>query len=226
MKKNMLAILMMLLPLTSMAQSNWEAPKEKKAVTVTKTKKEKKAKKETNTIKDADKPYLAGAVPEKDGEVVFSREINTNGMSAQQAYDLVYSKIEQLAEGENQTERSRIALLNKEQHSIAATFSEWLVFSDKFLELDRSKFNYMLVADCKEGKVNITISRLAYIYGNEENEARYTAEGLITDKLMLAKGGTKLKRINRKFRIATVDRMNEVLNSIQETFVSKTSTTE
>ena len=46
MKKNMLAILMMLLPLASMAQSNWEAPKEKKAVTVTKTKKEKKAKKE------------------------------------------------------------------------------------------------------------------------------------------------------------------------------------
>ncbi len=221
MKKKFLAILMILSPLVSMAQNNWVIPEAKKPAKTEKTVKTKNV----SNKNERDLPYLAGAVPEKDGEVVFSREIDTNGMTAEQAFDAVYNKLEQLTTGEKQTERSKIAIFNKEQHSIVATFYEWLVFSDKLLVLDRALFNYMLVADCSNGKVNITISRLAYEYGTDGDKERFDAEGLITDRLMIAKDGKKLKKVNRKFRVGTVDRMNEVLDSIQSVFGGNANTT-
>lgn len=221
MKHKTLALLLAFLPLAAMAQSNWEIPEAKKPATKISKKTEL-----ANAVKEADKPYLAGAVPEEDGKVVFSEEINTGNMTAAQAYDLAYKKIEQLAEGENQTQKSKIALFNKEEHSIVATFGEWLVFTDKMLVLDRTMFNYLMVVNCSDGKVNVKISRLTYEYSNGNNGTDFFyAEELITDKRMIAKDGTKLKRMNRKFRIATVDRMREVLDAMKQTFSADANTT-
>lgn len=147
-------------------------------------------------------------------------------MSGKQAFDIVYKELEKLAGEENQTNRSKIAMYNEGKDSIVATFCEWLVFRNKLLELDRSLFSYLLVANCGNGKVEVTISRLIYEYGVENDKERYVAEDFITDNKMLAKDGKKLKRVNRKFRVATVDRMNEVLDSIEKTFSGKTNVTE
>lgn len=218
MKKKTLAMLLMLMPLAAMAQSNWEIPETKKS-DVKVSKKVEKA----NETKEADKAYLAGAVPEEDGKVVFSSEISTGSMSAQEAFDIAYKKIEQLTGEKNQTQKSRISLINKDEHSIVAAFGEWLVFTNHAFVLDRTLFNYLMVVNCSDGKVNVKISRLAYEYSNgHDGTDLFYAEDLITDKLMLAKNGKKLKRINRKFRVATVDRMREVLNSLQQAFSEST----
>ncbi len=222
MKSNLLAILLMMSPLVSMAQNNWVMPQTNKPEeTASKVKKAK-----DNDKKDKDLPYLAGAVPEKDGKVVFSRTFDTNGMPGKQAFDIVYKELENLASGENQTNKSKIAMYNEGKDSIVATFCEWLVFSDKLLVLDRSLFSYLLVANCEDGKVEVTLSRLIYEYGVENDKERFVAEDFITDNKMLAKGGKKLKRVNRKFRVATVDRMNEVLDSIEKAFPGKKNITE
>ena len=208
--------------MVSMAQNSWVTPQAKKSTET--VKKAKKVKEKVENDKDA--PYLAGAVPEKDGKVVFSRTIDTKGMTDKQAFDIVYKELERLTEGKNQTDRSKIAIYNAEQDSIIATFCEWLVFADKFLVLDRSQFSYLLIANCKNGKVNVEMSRLVYDYGTDKDRERYVAEKLITDKQMLAKGGKKLKKTNRKFRVATVDRMNEVLDSIENALSGKANITE
>ncbi len=215
-------IFMLLSPMFSMAQNNWVMPQTNKPAET--TSKVKKAKDNDKVNKDL--PYLAGAVPEQDGKVVFSRTIDTNGLSGEQAFDIVYKELEKLAGGENQTNRSKIAMYNEGKDSIVATFCEWLVFRNKLLELDRSLFSYLLVANCNNGKVEVTISRLIYEYGVENDKERYVAEDFITDNKMLAKDGKKLKRVNRKFRVATVDRMNEVLDSIEKAFPGKTNVTE
>lgn len=211
----------MLLPLATMAQSNWEIPEAKKP----EAKISKKAEKEKE-IKEADMPYLAGAVPEEDSKVVFSCDINTSGTSAAEAFDIAYKKIEQLTEEENQTQKSRIVLINREEHSIVATFGEWLTFTNNAFMLDRTMFNYMMVVNCSDDKINVNISRLTYEYSNGKGDTDFIyAEKLITDKLMIAKDGTKLKRMNRKFRVATVDRMREIINIMKLAFSDKTNTT-
>ncbi len=209
----------MLTPLAVMAQSNWEIPEAKKTEETKVSKKTEKA----NEIKEADKPYLAGAVPEEDGKVVFSREISTGNMSAQEAFDTAYKEIEQLTGGENQTQKSRISLIDKNEHSIVANFGEWLVFTNHAFVLDRALLNYLMVVNCSDGKVNVKISRLTYEYSNGHNGSDlFYAEDLITDKLMVSKNGTKLKRINRKFRVGTVDRMREVLDTLQQSLSDTT----
>ncbi len=229
--KKLTIIISLLMPTAMMAQSNWELPQEmQQAYEQQKEKKaDKKAEKEkkkavttevingkTYTIKIADKPYLKGAVPEKEGKVVFVADIETKGQTAKEVYDKVYQAMAELAKDKNQTGRSKVALINKEELSIVGTYEEWLVFSDKILELDRTRLSYIIVATCKEGSVNVSIERLSYEYGEDERKEYMTAEQTITDRLMLANDGTKLKKRNSKFRKATVDRMREILSDFRK----------
>ncbi len=229
--KKLTIIISLLMPTAMMAQSNWELPQEmQQAYEQQKDKKnDKKAEKnkkkavttevidgKTYTIKIADKPYLKGAVPEKEGKVVFSADIETKGMTAQEAYNKAYQAMATLAKDQNQTGQSKVALVNKEELTIVGTYEEWLVFSDKIFELDRTRFSYIIIATSKEGSVSVSIERLSYEYGEDERKEHMTAEQVITDRLMLSNNGTKLKKPNRKFRKATVDRMREILSDFRK----------
>ena len=163
---------------------------------------------------DEDSKYLAGAVPEVDGNVVFSLNQEVPGMTANEIYNKLYSAISAITTDANQ-KNSRIALVNKEKHVIAAKCTEWLVFSNGFMSLDRTELTYTIIAECYDNKANITISRINYNY----EEGRVTgfkdsAEKLISDKASINSKG-KLNRLNAKFRIKTIDRMNEILNNIK-----------
>ena len=80
---------------------------------------------------DLAKQYLAGAVPEVNGEVIFSLNEDIPGMKAGDIYNRLYSAISAITADANQ-KNSRIALVNKEKHVIAAKCIEWLVFSNSF----------------------------------------------------------------------------------------------
>lgn len=179
----------------------------------------------TNTIVKEDNPednpkYLAGAVPEDNGNVVFSLNEDLPGMDASEIYDKLYSAISSITTDANQT-NSRIALVNKEKHIIAAKCIEWLVFSNNFLSLDRTEFSYTIIAECDNNKAKVTISRINYNY----EQGRVTgfkdsAEKLISDKESINSKG-KMNRLNAKFRIKTVDRVNEIFNNIKLTLEQK-----
>ena len=86
--------------------------------------------------------------------------------------------------------------MNEAEHTIAARYEEWLVFSQNILSLDRTKFNYTIVAKCNNGILDLTLSRINYSY--EENRPsgfKANAEELISDKASLNKNGTKLQRM-------------------------------
>ncbi len=217
-------------PMAAAAQNNWELPSGNGQTSQQNTVKESKKQKDntkdgtstevidgvTYVIKDADRPYLAGAVPESDGNVVFSADIETAGMNAGEAYDKAYKYMENVAAGEQQTEKSKIAIVDQEQHSIIGTYAETLVFSKKLLELDQTLFNYVIITDCKDGTVHVSIERLPYDYTDGKETTHITAEEMITDGKMLSNNGTKLKKQNSKFRKATVDRMRELLAGFRE----------
>lgn len=221
-----LTLLMLLVKSTVSAQHNgWTAvPENPQPKQKTETTTKKKTGREVS-----DKPYLAGAVPEVDGQVSFIREIDAPGKSAKELYEMTYQLIDQMSREEKQI-KSRITLKNDEEHSFAARFNEWLVFSEHLLAVDRTEFHYSIVVLCQDGHVTVGINHITYIYSQGpvykaedwsnlavNGGTVYRAEEWITDREAINNKGTKLLRSTRKFRIGTVDRINQIFTLIEQT---------
>lgn len=163
-------------------------------------------------VNNQDQRYLVGAVPEVDGHVVFSKTINAPGKSAQHIYELLRKDLLVMTKEPNQIEQSRLTLDDADNHRVVASFQEWLVFKNKPLNLDRTRFLYQIIADCKDGQADIKLNRIVYIYDEERDMTTYKAEDWITDKEGLNKKKTKLARVSGKFRRKTIDRVDYIFN--------------
>ncbi len=212
--KQIIVALFACLPLMGMAQNTWEVPQEK--TEEAKPKQQKKALFETKKKEDA--KYLAGAVPEVDGRVVFTLDKKVPGMSADEIYKKVYDVIHAMTQEENQFPQSKIAVINKSEHTIAARMREWLVFQNTFLSLDRTIFNYTLIAKAADGRLVLTMERLSYQYEKDRTDVRggfdTKAEDWITDKEALNKKQTKLLKYSGKFRRKTIDRKDNIFDRV------------
>lgn len=148
-----------------------------------------------------DSRYLAGAVPEVNGKVTFTKEFSIPGMQQDEIYDRMQKWMEtRLAKNEN---NSRIVYADAEKGQIVGLGDEWIIFSSTALSLDRTRILYQLTATCKPEKCILEISKIRYIY--REGEEKYNAEEWITDKYALNKSKTKLIRGLAKWRRKTVD---------------------
>ena len=192
--KRLIIALLTLLPMAAIAQDNtWE-------------------KTETTGNANPDAKYLAGAVPEVDGRVVFSTTIKAPGKTGKQIYDLLLADMEKMTKEANQLEQTRIAIEDKEKLQIVGNFQEWLVFKNKPLVLDRTRFIYNLVCNCADGEAEVKVIRLYYLYDEERTPTTYKAEEWITDKYGLNRKQTKLARVSGKFRRKTIDRVDYIFN--------------
>ena len=194
--RRMLIAMMACLPLMGMAQNSWETENTQ------------------GQQVNPDQKYLVGAVPVVDGKVQFTKEISAPGKSAAQIYDIILKYFTQLTKEDNQLEQSRIVGKDSINHSVAGSYQEWLVFKNKPLVLDRTRFMYTLTAQCEDGKANITMRRIYYSYDEERDPQTYLAEEWITDEYGLKKNKQKLSRVSGKFRRKTIDRKDYLFNKI------------
>lgn len=201
--KRILIAVMMGIPFMAVAQNTWETNTQTATV-----------KKEAKTMVNPDQKYLAGAVPEVDGKVVWTTTLQAPGKTAQQVYDLIGRQLSAMTKEENQFEQSRILLADTTTHQIVANFQEWLVFKSTALVLDRTRLMYQIVADCKDGSADITMRRIYYLYDEERQPQSYTAEEWITDKQGLNKKQNKLARVSGKFRRKTIDRKDNIFETL------------
>lgn len=215
MRKIIIALLACL-PMMGMAQNNvWEIPD-----APTQQQQTKKVKKEKPKSTVGAK-YLAGAVPEVDGKVVFTLDKDVPGQSADEIYQKVYAVMQQLV-AETQDKDidpgSRIVAVNKAEHTIVANMKEWLVFSSSFIQLDRTQINYILVATASDHHINVTMQRINYAYemNRGDNGMQVKAEEWITDKVGLNKKMTKLAKSSGKFRMKTIDRKDNIFSRISK----------
>lgn len=200
-----------MLPIIGMAQSKWEKPTDN-----TQQDHKRKALIQKNPANE-DPKYLEGAVPMENGKVVFSHDFVVPNMPADHIYHIIYKVLEDMTHEENQFKTSKIAIVNKEDHIIAARFKEWLVFQNTFLSLDRSVFNYTIIATCTDGHANVTLSRISYEYEKEREGTEgleTTAEEWITDEYALTKKKNRLSKYTGKFRRKTIDRKDEIFETI------------
>ena len=189
--KKLLIAMMLAMPLAIAAQDNtWEQVQ----------------------VNSQDQKYLAGAGPEVDGHVVFTKTINAPGKSAKQIYELLRKDLQVMTKEPNQIEQSRLTLEDADNNRVVASFQEWLVFKNKPLNLDRTRFLYQIIADCKDGQADIKLNRIVYIYDEERDMTTYKAEEWITDQYGLNKKKTKLARVSGKFRRKTIDRVDYIFN--------------
>lgn len=201
MKKFIIAM-MVALPMAATAQNTWEMPEEEEMA--------------EKTVKvNPDAKYLAGAVPTVDGKVVFSTTVNAPGKSANEIYSILKKYMLRMTKEKNQFETSSLSIQDSVNHMLAGVYQEWLVFKSSGLSLDRTRFKYTLIAQCEDGKADITISRISYLYEEERNPQKYTAEEWITDENALRKNKQKLLPISGKFRRKTVDRKDYLFNKMQ-----------
>ena len=189
------------------AQTDWEKPKTDNAPT--------SSVKATNSEEYKYAKYLEGAVPVKDGEVVWDATF-VNDKSASENYDIMLEFLTNMTKEENQTQESCVTLISPNDKKIVAHYVEWLVFSNKLLALDRTEMQYVVECDCYDKKVYVKIFRIRYHYEeNRKGGERFQAETWITDKYALNKKKTKLSKYSGKFRRCTVDRMEELLQKFE-----------
>ena len=197
MKKLLIAMLLSL-PLTMVAQNTWEMPEA------------------NGQAVNPDQKYLVGAVPMVDGKVVFNTVIEAPGKSAAQIYAIVRQYLQSMTKEANQFEQSRIILDDSVNYEVAGSYQEWLVFKATALVLDRTRLMYNLDVKCQDGKADITMTRIYYLYEEERDPQTFRAEEWITDEVGLTKKKNKLSRVAGKFRRKTIDRKDYLFNKISE----------
>jgi colicin import membrane protein len=203
MMKKLFFTMLALVPLTLWAQDNtWEINEEEEV------------KKEAKAKPKVDEKYLKGAVPEVDGKVVFSTSINAPGKTAAQIYDILLQYMERMTKTTNQIQ-SKIITADADKHEITGAYQEWLVFKKTALSLDRTRFMYALNAQCSDGRADIKMTRIRYLYEEERSPQHMTAEEWITDKEAVNKKNTKLLPISGKFRRKTIDRKDFLFNKFE-----------
>jgi colicin import membrane protein len=203
MMKKLFFTMLALVPLTLWAQDNtWEINEDEDV------------KQEVKVKTKVDPKYLKGAVPEVNGQVVFSKHINVPGKTASQIYDIMLQYMQRLTKTSNQIE-SQISTSDAQKHEIVGIYQEWLVFKNTALSLDRTRFFYALRAQCSDGAVDIEMMRIRYLYEEERTPQRMTAEEWITDKESVNKKNTKLMPMSGKFRRKTIDRKDYLFNKFE-----------
>ena len=158
--------------------------------------------------------YLKGAVTEKNGVVVFEETFIVPGKSKVDIFDSLKNYTQSIVTGENHLPQSRITELSPNKDIIAASVEETLWFKRTALVSDFARFFYQLVFEVSDGQFKVMLLRIRYIYepmATPGPDNVMLAEEWITDKEALKKDGAQLRRgTSKKFRIATIDRKNQL----------------
>lgn len=163
-----------------------------------------------NVFAQVDEKYLSGAVPEEEGKVVFKETFRVDGASRAE----VYRKAISWAEKHFTDEERKLMYTDAEKAVFSCRGNEELVFKASALSLDKTVMRYQLNLFCEDGSCKVEIKSISYIYNvSYKNEPEvYKAEDWITDKEAVNK--KKLYRNNGKFRIKTIDFIEDTFSSL------------
>ena len=166
---------------------------------------------------ETDIRYMAGAVPEVNGKVVLTRTVEVPaGLTQQEVMNRVDAWLVRCTKDERMHYNQRLpkAADNELQHS----YSMGLTFSKSFLAHDFAELAYVLAVRYEGGQLIMEMSHINYKYNENNKLNKYTAEEMIVDKYALNKKKTKLIFGFKKFRMKTIDLLDELQVSLQNEF--------
>jgi len=162
-------------------------------------------------LAQVDAKYLAGAVPEEDGRVVFREEFQIPGVSKSEIYQRVLPWATSFY---NDEVTNSLVYKSEEEGVLSCRGSQELVFQSTALSLDKTTMRYQLNVFCEQAICKVELKSISYIYNvsYKETPEIYRAEEWITDKEAVNK--KKLYRNNGKFRIKTIDFVEDLFKGI------------
>ena len=163
--------------------------------------------------------YDRGRVPVINGRVMFQETIATTLDRAES-----YKRISEWADvrfNKPNVIVSKFTAQDEANQTLSLTAEEYIVFTNRFFVLDRTRVNYWVEIQCTDAAVTLKMTRINYWYEEErEGGLRFSAEDFITDSQAFSKRGDKLLKEQGKFRKGTIDffarlveEMNEALNN-------------
>lgn len=171
--------------------------------------------------------YLKGAVPEQGGKVVFTKVISAPGKSKRDIFFAVGQWAElryhaNTARGEwyepnafHNLDYSNVQTADIDEGIITCQGDEEIVFTNKVLNRDATRLQYVLRLQVSDGEVRAEMSQIVYTYTLVEEAERIPAEDWITDREAINKKGRLLKAAAR-FRVRTIDLKDELFKEIEE----------
>ena len=159
--------------------------------------------------------YLVGAVPEKDGAVVFEKTVSVPGRSATELFDELSAYAAELLAGSDNKENARVIGDYRAEGQIAMRMDELIYFKKSALQTSFTRMSYNLTFFCKDGEFTVSASNISYVIDPDENGGGGTvvrAEKWITDKEGLNKKQDKPAKVSGKYRVKTIDRFAEIVN--------------
>ena len=166
---------------------------------------------------ETDIRYMAGAVPEVNGKVVLTRTVEVPaGLTQQEVMNRVDTWLIRCTKDERMHYNQRLPQRadNELQHS----YSMELTFSKSFLAHDFAELAYVLAVRYEGSQLVMEMSHINYKYNENNKLNKYTAEEMIVDKYALNKKKTKLIFGFKKFRMKTIDLLDELQISLQNEF--------
>ena len=164
--------------------------------------------------------YLRGAVPETDGKVVFKKSFKVPGVSCDSLIDITKTWVDEQKKPEDRRS-ANILIEDKKNGTIIARFKDKLVFKSSLLYIDQADIDYHINATCKDGGMDLEIMRIRYDYQKDE---RFYAEDIITDKASLDKEQKSIHKQSYKWRVKTIDFVNDIFNNYKDFLVKKIRT--
>ena len=167
--------------------------------------------------------YLKGGVPEENGVIVFRKSFSIPNMQEEQIRKTLYNYISNaLVAPAIHEYRTRIMSDGKEDGIIVAKIEKYMTFGHvTFINLDRTRFIYQIQAQAEGNRVKLSISQISYYYNEDRDGANgitYKAEEWISDAEAVNKKGTKLYPRSGKFRIKTIDRVEDIFQKCMNAF--------
>lgn len=181
----------------------------------------------TITAQKAPAEYMKGAVPMQNGKVVFTKTVDLKGRAADEAFtriaqwaNLRYTANTSRSKWDapdyfNNLEYAAIRVADRQGGRISCQGAEDIVFKNKPLAKDFTNIYYILNIDIHDGKADVTMQTISYIYVGDHSNERLTAEEWITDEIAFNKKG-ELRRVFGKFRVKTIDLFEQICKEISE----------
>lgn len=174
--------------------------------------------------KSEDPKYLLGAVPEENGVVIFRKNFTVKDRTEQEIKNICLEYMNSLLAQGLEGSRNHVVSDGSQDGVVAAKVDEYMTFTKVFLNLDRTRFRYLITAAVQESSVKIQLTQISYYYNEDQNGLNginYKAEEWITDKESVNKAGTKLYPKSGKFRRKTVDRVEQIFEGFMDAFEPK-----
>ena len=167
-----------------------------------------------------DAKYLVPIPTEENGMVYLERVLTLpEGANADETFAKMKDWVDRCMKDKRIVSSSPLEV--EEPYTIRQMVRQEMIFSSGLLALDRADVSYVLDLSLKGNTMSLKLRRISYFYSGDNPDHKMLhrpAEQYIADKVALNKRGDKMLRVYRRFRVKTVDLIDEYAESLKLAF--------